>query len=161
MAIAVGDQVPSATLKRKTADGIEDVDFASVTNGKKVVLVSVPGAFTPTCSTKHLPGYVQNAAAIKAKGVDEIVFMSVNDPFVVEAWEKDQGSDGSVLLLADHAAELTKALGLDADLSAAGLGTRGQRFAMVIDNGKVAHLGVEGSPGELDVSSADAILASL
>ena len=161
MAIAVGDQVPSATLKRKTAEGIEDVDFGSVTGGKKVVLVSVPGAFTPTCSTKHLPGYVQNAAALKAKGVDTIALIAVNDPFVMEAWEKDQGSDGSVLLLSDHAGELTKGLGLDADLSAAGLGTRGQRFAMVIDDGKVTHIGVEASPGELDVSSAEAILAAL
>lgn len=161
MAIAVGDQVPAATLKRKTAEGISDVETGSVFDGKKVVLFSVPGAFTPTCSTKHLPGFVQQAAAIKDKGVDSIVCISVNDPFVMEAWEKDQGADGSVLLLADHAAEFTKSLGLDADLSAAGLGTRGKRFAMVVDQGKVTHLAVEESPGELEASSADAVLAAL
>lgn len=161
MAIAVGDQIPAATLKRKTAEGIADVETSSVFEGKKVVLFSVPGAFTPTCSTKHLPGFVQQAAAIKSKGVDTIVCIAVNDPFVMEAWEKDQGADGSVLLLADHAGDFTKSLGLDADLSAAGLGTRGKRFAMVVEQGKVSHLAVEASPGDLDGSSADAILAAL
>ena len=125
-----------------------------------MVLFAVPGAFTPTCSAKHLPSFVQNADAIKAKGVDTIACIAVNDVFVMSAWGKDQGTDGKVTMLADGSATFTKALGLELDLNARGLGTRSQRYALVAENGKVTHLAVE-PPGGFDVSKAESIMTAL
>jgi peroxiredoxin len=158
--IKVGDSIPSMKLMTATADGPKEVSTDEIFKGKKVVLFAVPGAFTPTCSAKHLPGFVQNAAALKAKGVDSIVCMAVNDAFVMGAWSRDQGADGKILMLADGSAALTKALGLELDLVGRGMGVRAQRFALVAENGKVTQLAIE-APGGFDVSRAEAILASL
>jgi peroxiredoxin (alkyl hydroperoxide reductase subunit C) len=160
MTIKVGDMLPSMKLMTATPDGPKEVSTEALFKGKKVVLLAVPGAFTPTCSAKHLPGYVQNFEALKAKGVDEIVCMAVNDPFVMGAWAKDQGTDGKVVMLADGSGAFTKAMGLELDLVARGLGMRSQRFAMVVDDMKVTHLAVE-APGDFDVSRAEAVLAVL
>lgn len=160
MTIAVGDKVPAVTIKTMGDGGPEDVDTASYFGGRKVVLFSVPGAFTPTCSAKHLPGFVQKADEIKAKGVDAIACMAVNDAFVMGAWGKDQGAGGKVDMLADGSGDLTSALGLELDLTGAGLGKRGQRFAMIVDDGTVSHLAVE-EGGAFEVSSAEAILENL
>ena len=160
MAIKVGDKIPSVTLQHKTADGIQSVATDDFFKGKKVVVFAVPGAFTPTCSAKHLPGFVKNAEAIKGKGVDEIACVAVNDAFVMDAWGKDQKAEGKVTMLADGSAKFAKALGLDLDLIDRGLGTRSQRYAMVVDNGKVTLLNVEES-GAFDKSSAETILAAL
>ncbi|MGH7071580.1 MAG: peroxiredoxin [Acetobacteraceae bacterium] len=160
MAIKLGDTIPSMTLMMTTADGPKEVSTDELFKGKKVVLFAVPGAFTPTCSIKHLPGFVQNAAAIKAKGVDNIVCLAVNDVFVLGAWAKDQHVDGAIIMLADGSAALTKALGMELDLIARGLGVRSQRFAMIVEDGKVTHLAVE-PPGGFDVSRAEAILEKL
>jgi glutaredoxin/glutathione-dependent peroxiredoxin len=124
------------------------------------VMFAVPGAFTPTCSAKHLPGFVQNAAAIKAKGVDNVVCLAVNDAFVMAAWAKDQGVDGNIIMLADGAGQFTKALGLELDLMGRGMGVRSQRYALVAQDGKVTHLAVE-PPGGFDVSKAESVLAHL
>ena len=161
MSIQIGDSVPSGAFKKKTADGIEDISTDDLFTGKKVVLFSVPGAFTPTCSAKHLPGYVGQAAALKDKKVDTIACLSVNDAFVMDAWGKNQGVGDEVLMLADGSGSYTRALGMELDLSGLGLGVRGKRFAMVVDDGKVTHLAVEPNPGELDVSSAESVLAAL
>jgi len=160
MAIQVGDAIPSVGLMTMEADGPAPVDPAKYFAGRKVVVFSVPGAFTPTCSAKHLPGFVQQVDALKAKGVDAVACLAVNDPFVMGAWSKDQGADGKVDMLADGSAKFTTALGLELDLIERGLGVRGQRFAMVVDDGKVTHLAVE-EPGAFDVSSAEAILEAL
>src|ERR1041384_459211 len=128
MTIKAGDKMPAGTFKTKTKDGIQDLTTDQLFKGKTVVLFSVPGAFTPTCDAKHLPGYVENAAAIKAKGVDTIACMAVNDVFVMDAWGKGAGADGKVLMLADGNATYAKALGLELDASGFGMGTRGQRF---------------------------------
>ncbi|MEQ8442295.1 MAG: peroxiredoxin [Alphaproteobacteria bacterium] len=160
MTIQVGEKIPSVNLKKMGENGPEDVDPASYFSGRKVVLFSVPGAFTPTCSAKHLPGFVQNADAIRAKGVDAIGCMAVNDAFVMDAWGKDQGAGDKVDMLADGSAAFVKALGLELDLQAAGLGTRGQRFAMVVDDGTVTHLAVE-EAGAFDVSSAEKVMENL
>ena len=160
MTIQVGDRVPSATLKHMTADGIQDISMEELFGGKKVVIFALPGAFTPTCSAKHLPGFVQHAGSIKAKGVDTIGCVSVNDAFVMDAWGKDQGVGDSVMMLADGSAEFAKALGLDFDASGFGMGTRIQRFAMVVDDGVVKTLNVE-APRAYEVSSAEAILEEL
>ncbi|HAE03124.1 MAG TPA: peroxiredoxin [Rhodospirillaceae bacterium] len=160
MSIQEGEKVPAIALKKMGTNGPEDVDTAKYFAGSKVVLFSVPGAFTPTCSAKHVPGFVQNADALKAKGVDKIACLAVNDAFVMGAWGKDQGAGDKVDMLADGSAAFTKALGLELDLIAAGLGVRGQRFAMVVDDGTVTHLAVE-APGAFEVSSAEAILKAL
>ncbi len=160
MAIQVGDPIPSTKLQTMGKDGPQPVDPAQYFGGRKVVVFSVPGAFTPTCSAKHLPGFVEKADAIKAKGVDAIACLAVNDAFVMGAWGKDQGADGKVDMLADGSGTFTKALGLDLDLTEAGLGLRGQRFAMIVEDGKITHLAVE-EPGAFEVSSADAILEKL
>ena len=160
MTIAVGDKIPSAKLKTMTAEGPKDISTDEIFGGKKVVLFAVPGAFTPTCSAKHLPGFVEKAAQIKVKGVDTIACLAVNDAFVMGAWGKAQNTDGKVLMLADGAAAFTKQLGLDLDLSAPGMGVRSKRYAMVVDNGVVKALNVE-APGAFEVSSADAILRAL
>src|SRR6185437_12213135 len=156
MAIKVGDKIPSAKLRHMTAEGPKEISTDEIFKGKKVVLFAVPGAFTPTCSAKHLPGFVQNAAAIKAKGVDTIACLAVNDAFVMGAWGKAQGTDGKVEMLADGNATFTKELGLEMDGSGFGLGTRSKRYAMVVQDGVVKTLNVE-APGAFEVSSADAI----
>jgi len=160
MAIQVGEKIPSATLKVADTDGIKDVTTEQLFAGKKVVLFAVPGAFTPTCSAKHLPGFVQNAAAIRAKGVDAIVCLAVNDAFVMGAWAKDQHVGDSVVMAADGNAEFAKALGLDFDGSKFGMGLRSQRFALIVDDGVVKHVAVE-APGKFEVSSAEAVLKAL
>jgi peroxiredoxin len=161
MSIKVGDKIPSATLAYMTDDGPAEMSTSDLFSGKKVVLFALPGAFTPTCSAKHVPGFVQNADAIKAKGVDTIACLSVNDAFVMGAWGKDQAVGDKVAMLADGSAELTKALGLELDLTARGMGVRSHRYAMVVENGEVKSLDVEENPGGLDVSSAENVLGKL
>jgi peroxiredoxin (alkyl hydroperoxide reductase subunit C) len=160
MTIKAGDAIPSAKLMQATAEGPKEVDTAELFAGKTAVLFGVPGAFTPTCSAKHLPGFVTNAGALKAKGVDLIACMAVNDAFVMGAWGKDQGVGENVVMLADGSANFTKALGLELDLTARGLGLRCQRFALVAKDGKVTHVAVE-APGAFEVSKAEAVLAAL
>ena len=161
MAIKVGDTLPfDIKLKEMGDKGPQDVSEGDLFKGKKVVLFSVPGAFTPTCSMKHLPGFVEKAADIKGKGVDEIVCMAVNDAFVMGAWGDHQKAHGKVRMVADGNAQFTKALGLELDASGFGMGTRGQRFALVANNGKVEQLLVEPGPG-LTVSSAESVLSKL
>jgi peroxiredoxin (alkyl hydroperoxide reductase subunit C) len=160
MTIKVGDTIPSMKLTKVTADGPKEVSTDEIFKGKKVVMFAVPGAFTPTCSVKHMPGFVQNVAAIKAKGVDTIVCTAVNDAFVLSAWAKDQGAGDGILMLADGSGALAKALGLELDLVGRGLGVRSQRYALVAENAKVTHLAIE-APGGFDVSRAEAVLAVL
>ena len=159
MTIAVGDKLPDVKLIKATENGPEAVQSADYFKGKKVALFSVPGAFTPTCSAKHLPGYVEKAADLKSKGVDEIVCTAVNDPFVMGAWGKASGS-ADVTMLADGNADFAKALGLTMDGSGFGLGTRGQRFSMVVNDGTVEQLNVE-APGDFKVSAAEHMLGQL
>ena len=159
--VAVGDTIPSVSLKHLTAEGMSEITTDEVFKGKKVVMFGVPGAFTPTCSAKHLPGFVDHVDAIKAKGVAEVVCLSVNDPFVMKAWGEQQGAGDKVMLLPDGNGELTKALDLELDVSAAGLGTRSKRFAMIVDDAKVTHLAVEDAPGGVEVTSAEKILEAL
>ncbi len=160
MTIQVGDKIPSGTLQHMTDSGPEAITTEAVFAGKKVVLFALPGAFTPTCSAKHLPGFVNKADEIKAKGVDTIACLSVNDAFVMGAWGKDQGVGDKVLMLADGSAELTKAMGLELDLIERGLGLRSDRYAMIVEDGVVTLLNRE-EPGSFDVSSAETILAAL
>lgn len=160
MSVKVGDSIPSMKLMMGTAEGPKEVSTDDLFKGKKVVMFAVPGAFTPTCSAKHLPGFVQNVDAIKAKGVDTVICVSVNDAFVMGAWGKDQGTGDKVVMLADGSAALTKALGLELDLTARGLGIRSQRYALVANDGKVTHLAVE-APGGFEVSKAESIIAAL
>ncbi len=160
MTIDVGDRIPEATLAHMTESGPEAVSTGELFKGKKVVLFALPGAFTPTCSAKHVPGFVQKADEIKAKGVDTIACLSVNDPFVMGAWGKDQGVGDKVLMLADGSAGLTKALGLELDLTERGFGLRSDRYAMIVDDGVVTMLNRE-EPGAFDVSSAEAVLKAL
>ena len=156
MTIKVGDSIPSMKLMQGTADGPKEISTDDIFKGKKVALFAVPGAFTPTCSAKHLPGYVANAAAFKAKGVDKVVCLSVNDAFVMGAWGK-AGNAGDIIMLADGSAALTKALGLELDLTARGMGVRATRFALVAQDGKVTHLAVEPA-GQFGISSAEEVL---
>ncbi len=158
--IKVGDSIPSFELTLATAEGPKEVSTDALFKGRKVVLFAVPGAFTPTCSARHLPGFVQHAEALTAKGVDTIVCLAVNDPFVLGAWAKDQAVGDKVLMLADGSGLFTRALGLEWDLVARGLGVRSQRFALVAEDGKVTQLAIE-APGGFEVSSAEAILAAL
>jgi peroxiredoxin (alkyl hydroperoxide reductase subunit C) len=161
MTIKVGDTIPSMKLMTPGPDGPREISTDEIFRGKKVVLFAVPGAFTPTCSAKHLPGFIEHAQALRAKGVDTIACLAVNDAFVLRAWAKDNGiEDGSIVMLADGSATFTKALGLELDLVARGLGVRSQRFALVAEDGKVMHLGVE-QPGGFEVSRAEAIIAAL
>ena len=154
MTIKVGDQIPSMKLMMGTPDGPKETSTDEVFKGKKVVLFAVPGAFTPTCSVKHLPSFVQNADALKAKGVDTIACIAVNDAFVMAAWGKEQGTDGKITMLADGSAAFTKAIGLELDLIGRGMGTRSQRYALIAQDGKVTHLAVE-APGGFEVSKAE------
>lgn len=157
--IKIGDKMPALKLMTATADGPREVDTAELFGTGKTVLFAVPGAFTPTCSAKHLPGFVENLPALKAKGVDHVVCMAVNDAFVLGAWAKDQKT-GDIIMLADGSGMFTKALGLELDLVARGLGMRAQRFALVTENGTVTHLAVEDAGG-FDVSRAEAVLEAL
>jgi len=160
MTLKVGDKLPSITLKTMTADGPKDVTTDSLFAGKKAILFALPGAFTPGCSMKHVPGFVRHHDDIKAKGVDFVACLSVNDAFVMGAWEKDQKSEGKVMMLADGSADFTKAVGLSMDASGYGMGLRSQRYAAIVENGVVTHLNVETAPG-VDVSSAETMLSLL
>jgi glutaredoxin/glutathione-dependent peroxiredoxin len=160
MAIKAGDRMPSGTLKMMTKDGPKDVSTDELFKGKKVVLFSVPGAFTPTCDAKHLPGFVQLADQIRAKGVDTIACMAVNDVFVMSAWGKASSAGDKVMMLADGNGEYAKALGLELDARKFGMGTRGQRFAVVVDNGTAKSVHIE-EPGQFKVSAAEYILGQL
>lgn len=158
--VKIGDAIPSMTLTAATPDGPKEVSTDEVFGGKKVVLFAVPGAFTPTCSMRHLPGFLENMDTLRARGVDSVACIAVNDPFVMQAWAKDQGVDGRITMLADGAGAFTKAMGLELDLTARGLGVRSQRYAMVAEDGRVTHLGVE-APGGFEVSTAESVLAQL
>ena len=160
MTIKVGDRMPPGTFGVMTESGPGAISTDELFSGKKVVLFSVPGAFTPTCSAKHLPGFVDRAGEILANGVDTIACTAVNDTFVMSAWGKSQNVGDRVLMLADGNGEYAKALGLEMDGSAFGMGMRGKRFALVVDDGVVKHIAVE-APGKFEVSSADAVLAAL
>ncbi|MBW2385427.1 MAG: peroxiredoxin [Deltaproteobacteria bacterium] len=157
MAIQAGEKIPDVKLKRTN---MQDVTTAELFGGKKVVLFAVPGAFTPTCSEQHLPGYIEKADEIRAKGVDDILCVSVNDAFVMDAWGKDRGIGDKVTLIADGNGDLAKALGLDFDGSGIGFGIRAQRFALIAEDGVVTKVAVE-EPMKFDVSSAESILAAL
>lgn len=161
MTIKVGDKLPSAKLKYMGSSGPAEITTDELVKGKKVVLFGLPGAFTPTCSAKHVPGFVQQADALRKKGAGAIACISVNDAFVMGAWGKDQKAGDKVMMLADGNAEFTKALGLEQYLSGAGLGLRSKRYAMIVDNGVVKWMGVEDAPGKLEKSSAEAVLQHL
>jgi peroxiredoxin len=160
MTISQGEPLPETTFVKMTADGPEKVSSRDYFAGRKIALFSVPGAFTPTCSAKHLPGFIERAEALKAKGVDEIACTAVNDAFVMGAWAKSADAEDKVTLLADGNGDFVKALGLTMDGSGFGMGLRGQRFSMLVDDGVVTRLNVEG-PGEYKVSSADYLLGQL
>ena len=160
MPIHNGETIPSMKLTQSSPDGPRETSTDELFGGKTVVLIGVPGAFTPTCSARHMPGFVEQADALKAKGADVVACMAVNDAFVLNAWAKDQSAQGKIVMLADGSAELTKALGMEMDLTARGLGVRSQRFALVAKDRKVVHVGVE-APGAFEVSRAEAVLEAL
>ena len=153
--ITAGQKIPSVKIKQVTAEGIADVDPAELFAGKKVVMFSLPGAFTPTCSQKHLPGYVEKLPELQGKGVDLVACLSVNDAFVMKAWAEEHQALGKIVMLADGAAAFSKALGIDADLSAYGMGVRANRGVLTFENGVVKSIDME-APGKFDVSSAEA-----
>lgn len=159
--IKAGDKMPEGAFMTMTNEGPKPLSTDELFKGKTVVLFGLPGAFTPTCSAKHVPSYVQNFDKLKEKGVDTIACMSVNDAFVMGAWGKHQGCEGKVLMLADGSAEYTKKLGLDIDLSARGMGTRCKRFSILVKDGTAVSVNVEPNPGELNVSGAETILTQL
>jgi peroxiredoxin len=161
MTIKVGDSLPEATFRVMTADGPAPRSTADIFGGKKVVLFAVPGAFTPTCHRNHLPGFAAHAAEIKAKGVDEIAVVAVNDVFVMDAWAKATGAADRITFLSDGSADFTKAIGLSLDASAGGLGIRSKRYSMVVENSVVKSLAIEESPGKVETSGADALLKVL
>jgi len=161
MAIKVGDKLPAASFKVVTSDGLADVDLATLTGGKKVVIFAVPGAFTPTCHAKHVPSFLNNLDAIKSKGVDAVACISVNDPFVLDAWGKANDVGDRITMLSDGNAAFTKQIGLDFDGSMANLGTRSKRYAMIVDDGTVRWLAVEEAPPMMDVSGGEQVLAAL
>ena len=161
MTIKVGDKVPSATLRYLSPEGPKEITTDELFGGKKVALFAVPGAFTPACSQRHLPGYVDKAAELKAKGVDQIACVAVNDAFVMNAWGKSQNVGDKVMMLADGSGDFAKAVGLTLDMGARGLGLRSQRYSMLVDNGVVKSLNIETQPGAVEASSADAMLKAL
>ena len=161
MTINVGDRIPSVTLKQLTSEGVKEFTTDEIFRGQRVVLIAVPGAFTPACSQRHLPGYVDKATDIKAKGIDEIACVAVNDAFVMGAWGRDQKAEGKVRMLADGSGDFTRALGLELDLSKGGLGMRSKRYSMLVDDGVVKSLNVEQQPGQVDLSGAEAMLKAL
>lgn len=166
MTIKVGDKLPDATLAESTSFGEfcpvapEQVSVATATKGKRIVIFGVPGAYTPTCSAQHVPGYLTNLDAIKAKNVDEVWCLATNDGFVMAAWGKDEKAIGKIRFLGDGSAEFTKKLGLDLDLTARGMGIRCQRFSMLVDDGVVKSLNIE-APGKFEVSNAETMLKQL
>ena len=160
MTIQVGDTLPSINLMTMTAEGPKPISMNEISSGKKVVLFAVPGAFTPTCSAQHLPGFIEHNKELRDKGIDVVACVSVNDPFVMKAWGEDKKVGEEVLMLSDGNGEFTAAIGLEMDGSGFGLGTRSQRYAMIIDDGVVSALNVEPGPG-IDVSSAKKILEQL
>ncbi|MGW8370087.1 MAG: redoxin family protein [Gammaproteobacteria bacterium] len=160
MTIQVGDKAPSGTFGVMTQNGPGAISTDDLFSGKRVALFSVPGAFTPTCSAQHLPGYVKHAAELKAKGVDTIACLAVNDVFVMGAWGKDQNVGEEVVMLADGNGEFTRALGLELDATGFGMGMRGQRFSMLVNDGTVEAINIE-APGAFEVSSAEHMLKSL
>ena len=160
MTISAGEKMPSGTFGIMTESGPGSLSSDELFAGKKVVLVSVPGAFTPTCSLNHLPGFIDQAEQLAAKGVDTVACMAVNDVFVMDAWGKDRGVGDKVVMLADGNGEYSRALGLELDASGFGMGMRGQRFAIVVHDGVATHVAIE-DPGQFEVSKAEAILAAL
>ena len=161
MAIAVGEHLPQTNFRVMTPEGPQVRTTDDIFRGRRVVLFAVPGAFTPTCHARHVPSYLEHLDALKAKGVAEVACVAVNDAFVLDAWAKATGADGRLTLLSDGNATFTKAVGMDFDGSGFGLGTRSKRYAMLVDNGVVKALNVEESPGVMEVSGADRILAAL
>lgn len=160
MAIKIGDKIPSVKLKQMTKDGPKDVPTDELFKGRKVALFALPGAFTPTCSAKHLPGFVENAERIRAKGVHAIACLSVNDAFVMDAWGKQQSVGDKVLMLADGNADFTRAMGLEMDGSSYGMGLRSKRYSMLVEDGVVRQLNLE-KPGAFEVSNAETLLKQL
>ena len=161
MTINVGDRLPSVSLKQLTSEGVKEFTTDEIFRGKRIVLIAVPGAFTPACSQRHLPGYVDKAAEIKAKGIDEIACVAVNDAFVMGAWGRDQKAEGKVRMLADGSGDFARALGLELDLSKGGLGIRSKRYSMLVEDGVVKSLNVEQQPGQVEASGAEAMLRAL
>jgi len=161
MAIDVGEKLPEATFTLMSDDGPIQKTTAEIFDGKKVVLFAVPGAFTPTCNLNHLPGYVTNSDAIRAKGVDDIAVVSVNDVFVMSQWAGASGGDAGIHFLADGSGDFTKAVGLDMDMSAFGMGSRSMRYSMIVEDGTVSALNIEDSPKDAVASGAETILAAL
>ena len=160
MPIQAGETIPSLKLTRSTPDGPKETSTDELFGGKTAVLFGVPGAFTPTCSIKHLPSFVEQAEALKAKGAEVVACVAVNDAFVLDAWAKSQGVEDKLVMLADGSGEFIRKLGLEMDMTARGLGVRSQRFALVAKDRKVVHIGVE-APGAFEVSSASAVLGAL
>jgi glutaredoxin/glutathione-dependent peroxiredoxin len=160
MTIKVGDKIPSGSFRRMTPEGPKEITTDELFNGKRVILFAVPGAFTPTCSNKHLPGFVEKSGDIRGKGVDTIACVSVNDAFVMGAWGKTQGCDDKVEMLADGSGDFTRAIGLELDARKGGMGMRSKRYSMLVDNGVVKELNVE-EPGAFEVSSADYMMSRL
>jgi peroxiredoxin len=161
MTIKVGDKIPSATLRYLSPEGPKEITTDELFGGKKVALFAVPGAFTPACSQRHLPGFVERAADLKAKGIDTIACVAVNDTFVMDAWGKAQNVGDKVMMLADGSGDFARAVGLELDARGRGLGMRSQRYSMLVDNGVVKTLNVEAQPGQVEASSADAMLKAL
>jgi glutaredoxin/glutathione-dependent peroxiredoxin len=158
--IKVGDKLPAAELTAMTGDGVQKLSTDVIFGGRKVAVLGVPGAFTPTCSSNHLPGYINSADALRAKGIDSIVCIAVNDVHVMNAWSKATGADGKVMMLADGNGEFSRAVGLENDLTVAGMGKRSKRYSMVVDDGVVTSLNVEQKSG-VNVSGADTMVCEL
>jgi glutaredoxin/glutathione-dependent peroxiredoxin len=161
MSIAIGDRLPDVTFRTMTEAGPQPKTTAEIFSGKTMVLFGVPGAFTPTCHKTHLPGFLAEAEAFKAKGVAGIAVVAVNDPFVMGIWARETGAEGAITFLADGNAEFAKATGLDIDLSVAGLGTRCRRFSMLVEDGIVKQINIEDSPGKAEASSAGTLICQL
>lgn len=161
MTIKAGQQIPNVTLKVFGSDGMKDVKTKDLFKGKKVVMFGVPGAFTPTCAQQHLPDYIRNANDIREKGVDDIICLAVNDPFVMHHWEVVSGAAGKVTMIPDGNGDFTKELGLSMDGSGFGLGTRSKRYVMIVEDGTVSSIDIEENPGELEAAAAGACLSKL
>lgn len=161
MSIKVGDRLPDAEFMIKTDEGLAKLSVEEITRGKKIVLFAVPGAFTPTCHQNHLPGFLENVSAIKEKGVDEVAVIAPNDVHVVDAWAKATNGDGKILFLADGNADFAKAIGMDIDLSVAGMGLRTKRYSMIVEDGTVTSFNSGDIPGQATISSAATILEQL